>query len=104
MAADSPSIVVASPRRVACEHAALCAGCPLIERTYDEQLTIKHDRVASSFAHFAQRISIDAVAPADPIVGYRSRAKLIVSDGKIGLFAKGGDHRVVDIQIGRAHV
>ena len=97
MAADSPSDVVAPPSRVACEHAAECAGCPLIERTYDEQLAIKRDRVVSSFAHFEQRISIDAIAPADPITGYRSRAKLIVSEGKIGLFAKGGDHRVVDI-------
>ncbi|MEO7110650.1 MAG: methyltransferase, partial [Polyangiaceae bacterium] len=47
--------------------------------------------------HFDLGVSIDDVAPADPIVGYRTRAKLIVSAGKIGLFAKGGGHQVVDI-------
>jgi 23S rRNA (uracil1939-C5)-methyltransferase len=96
MAAESPKSE-ASSVRVACVHAAECAGCPLIESTYEEQLAHKHARVASSFVHFASQVSIDDVAPADPIVGYRSRAKLIVSGEKIGLFAHGGGHRVVDI-------
>ncbi len=44
------------------------------------------------------RVAAEPVIGAQPIVGYRTRAKLIVApDGSIGLFAKGGGHRVVDI-------
>ena len=39
---------------------------------------------------------------AQPIVSYRTRAKLIVApDGAMGLFAKGGGHQVVDIPLCR---
>src|SRR5204863_9341133 len=38
------------------------------------------------------------VTPAEPMVGYRGRAKLIVSpEGRIGLYARSGNHEVVDI-------
>jgi 23S rRNA (uracil1939-C5)-methyltransferase len=44
------------------------------------------------------RVYTEPVAPAKPGIRYRTRAKLIVaSGGKIGLFAKGGGHQVVDI-------
>jgi 23S rRNA (uracil1939-C5)-methyltransferase len=40
----------------------------------------------------------EPVAPAKPSVGYRTRAKLIVATGnKLGLYAKGGGHQVIDI-------
>jgi len=50
-------------------------------------------------------LAVQPAAPADPIVGYRTRAKLIVgapTGGKnepapLGLFGKGGLHQVVDI-------
>jgi 23S rRNA (uracil1939-C5)-methyltransferase len=47
------------------------------------------------FAELA-RTNVLAVVPADPIVGYRARAKLVVNGPLIGLYAR-GTHRVVDI-------
>jgi 23S rRNA (uracil1939-C5)-methyltransferase len=90
---------VAEDERIACEHASDCGGCPLIELGYGEQLARKRARVTHATGRYP---IVDAeVAPvrtATPVVGYRGRAKLIVSpDGAIGLYAKTGDHRVVDI-------
>lgn len=100
MAAGLPNKLSQIPAetRVFCVHAFECAGCPLIDSTYGEQLGIKARRVQAAFDSFGAHAAIAPVAPAEAIVGYRSRAKLMVSsDGKIGLFAKGGDHRIVDI-------
>jgi len=98
--------------RIACEHAHVCGGCPLIELTYGEQLDAKHERVryAAEVYPVLATCAIEAVAPADPVVGYRVRAKLMVgtrpNEGErcapvIGLFAKAptsvDHHRVVDI-------
>ncbi|MEO8875323.1 MAG: methyltransferase, partial [Polyangiaceae bacterium] len=92
------SSVITAETRVDCEHAAECAGCPLIGSTYGEQLAFKANRVDRAFAHFEFAAPIESVAAADAITDYRSRAKLMVSEtGKIGLFAKDGDHIVVDI-------
>ncbi|HTB73089.1 MAG TPA: pseudouridine synthase [Polyangiaceae bacterium] len=87
-------------QRVACDHADRCGGCPLLDLTYDEQLARKRGRVQTAIARYPSLASAVAepVAPADPIVGYRTRAKLIVAPGgAIGLFAQGGGHHVVDI-------
>ncbi len=94
--ADASSTVA---ERVHCEHAERCGGCPLIELSYAEQLTEKHARVSRAFARYPSLAhSIEPVASASPIVGYRTRAKLMVAAGaRLGLFAKGGDHEVVDI-------
>jgi 23S rRNA (uracil1939-C5)-methyltransferase len=86
--------------RVSCDHAERCGGCPLIDRTYDEQLAVKHSRAVRAVSRYQalDGATIEPVAPAEPIVGYRPRAKLIVaSGGAIGLYARGGGHRVVDI-------
>ncbi len=86
--------------RIACEHADRCGGCPLIDLSYAEQLTAKSGRVAQSLTRYPslELAHTEPVIPADPIVGYRTRAKLIVgSGGRLGLFAKGGGHDVVDI-------
>ncbi len=86
--------------RVACEHADRCGGCPVIGLPYSEQLALKRGRVVQSVSRYAtlELIYTDAVAPAQPRVGYRTRAKLIVGAGaRMGLFAKGGGHQVVDI-------
>jgi 23S rRNA (uracil1939-C5)-methyltransferase len=67
---------------------------------YSEQLALKRGRVVQSVSRYAtlELIYTDAVAPAQPRVGYRTRAKLIVGAGaRMGLFAKGGGHQVVDI-------
>lgn len=84
---------------VHCEHAERCGGCPQIGRPYAEQLAVKQRRVQAALAAYAELASV-AVEPtiaADPIVEYRTRAKLVVSEqGAIGLFAT-GTHDVVDI-------
>jgi 23S rRNA (uracil1939-C5)-methyltransferase len=85
---------------VDCAHAAECGGCPLIQIGYEEQLAAKRARVATAAGRYAslEQVSTREVRPAEPIVGYRGRAKLIVSpEGKIGLYGRTGDHQVVDI-------
>ncbi len=87
-------------RRVNCVHASTCGGCPLIEQSYGEQLTQKRHRVMHATTRYPslELLFTDPVTPADPIVGYRTRAKLIVAgDGRVGLFSRFGDHEVVDI-------
>jgi len=94
--------------RVACAHEDRCGGCPLLDRTYAAQLAQKGDRVRAAFAAFEGGCaeaagslgsvgSIEPVVPADPIVGYRTRAKWMVGPrGELGLFAKNSTHVVVD--------
>src|ERR1700733_2034028 len=85
---------------VQCVHAAECAGCPLIHLDYAQQLTSKRARVVTAMSHYPQLelLYTRPVTPADPMVGYRGRAKLIVSpEGRIGLYARSGNHEVVDI-------
>jgi 23S rRNA (uracil1939-C5)-methyltransferase len=88
--------------RVECAHADRCGGCPLIDRPYPAQLVHKGNRVRAAFATFARSGaaptgSLDPVVPADPVVGYRTRAKLMVGPrGELGLFAKHVAHAVVD--------
>jgi 23S rRNA (uracil1939-C5)-methyltransferase len=86
--------------RVACDHGDRCGGCPLLHLTYDEQLAHKRSRVLEAMARYPSLAAVQPgpVAPAEPIVGYRTRAKLIVAPaGEVGLFAQGGGHQVVDI-------
>lgn len=85
---------------VQCTHAAECAGCPLIHLDYAQQLTIKRARVVTAMSHYPslELLYTRPVAPAEPMVGYRGRAKLIVSpEGRIGLYGRSGGHEVVDI-------
>ncbi|MEZ4263962.1 MAG: pseudouridine synthase [Polyangiaceae bacterium] len=88
------------PQMVVCDHAEQCGGCPIIGLPYGEQLALKRGRVVQSAARYAglELVYTEPVCPADPVVGYRTRAKLIVAPGgRLGLFAKGGGHMVVDI-------
>jgi 23S rRNA (uracil1939-C5)-methyltransferase len=90
----------AESARIACEHADRCGGCPIIALPYGEQLTLKRGRVVQSVRRYPalDLVFTEAVAAAEPIVQYRTRAKMIVGPGgRIGLFAKGGGHQVVDI-------
>ena len=83
-----------------CEHAERCGGCPVIGLAYEEQLALKRGRVVQSLGRYPslELTYTEPVAPADPPLGYRTRAKLIVGPrGEVGLFAKGGGHQVVDI-------
>jgi 23S rRNA (uracil1939-C5)-methyltransferase len=85
---------------IECQHAIECAGCPLIASDYAQQLGTKRERVVSAVAHYPslELLYTQPVFPADPIVGYRGRAKLIVApSGAIGLYGRTGHHEVVDI-------
>jgi 23S rRNA (uracil1939-C5)-methyltransferase len=85
---------------IECQHAVECAGCPLIASDYAQQLETKRGRVVSAVSHYPslELLYTPPVIPADPIVGYRGRAKLIVSpSGAIGLYGRTGHHEVVDI-------
>ena len=107
--------------RVECVHADRCGGCPIIALPYGEQLAMKRGRVVQSVSRYPmlELVYTEPVQPAEPVVAYRTRAKLIVSpslgaprsgvnvdpqssapqtsSAKVGLFAKGGGHQVVDI-------
>jgi 23S rRNA (uracil1939-C5)-methyltransferase len=86
--------------RVDCEHADRCGGCPIIALPYGEQLALKRGRVVQSIARYPalELVYTEPVAAAEPMTSYRTRAKMIVAPGaKIGLFAKGGGHQVIDI-------
>jgi 23S rRNA (uracil1939-C5)-methyltransferase len=85
---------------VRCPHAAECAGCPLIHLDYAQQLTTKRARVVTAMCNYPslELLYTRPVTPADPMVGYRGRAKLVVSpDGRVGLYGRMGSHEVVDI-------
>lgn len=103
MAAPSdpaPEAAPAQDERVACEHADKCGGCPIIGLPYAEQLALKRGRVVQSVARYAalELLYTEPVVAAPSVVGYRTRAKLIIGpSGRMGLFAKGGGHQVVDI-------
>ena len=99
-ASSEPSVETADEQHVHCDHADRCAGCPTIDLGYADQLALKRERVAQATARYPSLgpIPIALVRPAQPIVGYRTRAKLVVAPGgAIGLYAKGGGHHVVDI-------
>jgi 23S rRNA (uracil1939-C5)-methyltransferase len=98
-------------QRTQCEHARECAGCPLIDLSYAAQLDTKRERVASAAALYPTlaNVAVESTAPAEPMTGYRVRAKLMVGarpsnaakGPALGLFARAEegaeDHRVVDI-------
>ncbi len=90
----------ASHASLECEHAERCGGCPILGLSYPDQLALKRGRVTQSIARYTplELVYTEPVAPAQPVLGYRTRAKLIVGPGaRVGLFAKGGGHQIVDI-------
>jgi len=63
---------------------------------------MKRERVRASLAVYEAlapaSAAVEPVVPADPVVGYRARAKLVTGRrGALGLFARDRDHEVVDI-------
>ncbi len=80
-----------------CPHAPACPGCALIDRPYAEQLAAKRARVVAELARFPSvcAIDVDEAPPAPRPLGYRTRARLAVGAGAVGLFAA-GTHDVVD--------
>jgi 23S rRNA (uracil1939-C5)-methyltransferase len=95
---EKPNLPVASDAVVECPHGHECPGCPLLPLPYGAQLAAKHERVATAIRRFPElaKATIADIAAADPIVSYRTRAKLVASGPLLGLYAR-GTHRVVDI-------
>jgi 23S rRNA (uracil1939-C5)-methyltransferase len=83
---------------VECPHGTECPGCPLLSLPYRAQLDAKEERVRGATVRFREleRVPVAHAVAAEPIVGYRSRAKLVASGPLLGLYAR-GTHRVVDI-------
>lgn len=72
----------------------------MIGLPYPDQLVHKRGRVVAALARYPalEFVYTDPVLEADPVVRYRTRAKLIVGrGGDLGLYARGGGHEVVDI-------
>jgi len=102
---EATSTGTPSDERFFCEHADRCGGCPVLGLSYAEQLAFKRGRVLRAVSRYPslELIVTDAVIPAKAKIAYRTRAKLVVAPGgRVGLFAKGGGHDVVDIP--RCHV
>src|SRR4051812_23542331 len=62
---------------IQCVHATECAGCPLIHLDYAQQLATKRARVVTATSHYPalELLYTRPVTPADPMIGYRGRAK-----------------------------
>jgi 23S rRNA (uracil1939-C5)-methyltransferase len=61
---------------------------------------VKRGRVGRALSLYSalEALPVSGTEAADPIVAYRTRAKLVVGPrGELGLFARGGEHEVVDI-------
>jgi 23S rRNA (uracil1939-C5)-methyltransferase len=88
--AETVSIEEASPdrRQPAADHA--CGGNLYAHIDYARQLTIKGDIIADGLARIG-RVSLSApvLVMGSPAEGYRMRARLHVTQGKIGFFREG---------------
>ncbi|HEX7477025.1 MAG TPA: RsmD family RNA methyltransferase, partial [Polyangiales bacterium] len=83
----------------ACEHGQRCGGCALLGVPVAQQLGRKRAAVRDALGCYPalQAVATDEVVAAQPMTGYRTRAKLVVSpSGEIGLYAR-GTHDVIDI-------
>lgn len=79
-----------------CPHALRCPGCDLWGFDEAEQDRHKHARVQRALAPYsAIRVEVSALVGTATRLGYRSRTKLVVVPGKIGLYER-GSHDVVD--------
>lgn len=76
-----------------CPYYGECGGCALQHLSYENQLLLKREHLASLFEGIAE---IGAVYPAQPL-GYRNRMDFVTAFGKIGLRRAGSFKHVVDI-------
>jgi len=67
---------------VHCDHHPTCPGCPLLERSYDDQLLAKQERLAQALAQFPHLPAAPPVRPALHTEAYRHRLKLPLHHGK----------------------
>ncbi len=89
---------------VRCVHVEACGACPLMPKRYDDQRAAKMARTQKALDRYGITPSrtLAPVERADAIVGYRRRAKLVVSRDaagqvSVGLYRRHDNQRVVDI-------
>jgi 23S rRNA (uracil1939-C5)-methyltransferase len=89
---------VITSAQVSCPHAGRCPGCPYLGLPYAEQLSTKQGAVTELCRRYPElgNLGVAAVVPAEPVVEYRRRAKWVVADRRLGLYAA-GTHEVVDL-------
>lgn len=88
------------PPSISCPHAERCSGCPLIGLAPGSQLAWKTERVRAALAPYPEldALHLEPIRAAEPIHGYRRRAKLVAAPpAHLGLFARDTDHEVTDI-------
>jgi 23S rRNA (uracil1939-C5)-methyltransferase len=89
--AEAARIVEPSPHRVGEPNP--CGGCVLAHASYAHQLTLKQGIVQDACARIARLpVELPAIVPSPP-EGYRMRARLHVSGGRIGFYVE-GTHRL----------
>lgn len=81
-----------------CPHVALgCGGCALISLDYRSQLEAKENEVRADAETYPRlSLSVEPVHAAPTIEAYRTRAKLMVQDARVGLYRE-GTHQLIDI-------
>ena len=89
-----------------CAHARECPGCPSIAEPIEVQRDAKRQKVCEALARFPELAAIatrvEETSEAQPITGYRTRAKLMVGGRgrgdapRLGLYRE-GTHDVVDV-------
>lgn len=91
-----------SKKRVAppCPHFGKCGGCALMHVSYDEQLSIKQNKVAANLKKIG-KLDVDVLpcVPSGKTFGYRNKLSLPVSgtrgNVRVGMYER-NSHRVVD--------
>lgn len=91
-----------------CPHYPNCFGCPLIDRPYPRQLSLKQQRLTDALAAHTELADsqVDRIVGSPQRLGYRARVKLVVGkhNGAVvaGLYVP-GTHRVADISACPVH-
>jgi 23S rRNA (uracil1939-C5)-methyltransferase len=88
-------VVEASADRVVAADDGSCGGSVLAHVRYERQLGIKQDIIRDAFARLGKLQIPDLVVHGSPVDGYRMRARLHVSRGRIGFFRE-GTHELCD--------
>jgi 23S rRNA (uracil1939-C5)-methyltransferase len=97
--ASAVGIDTSSPDRVNPSGDPLCGGCTYAHIAYARQLVLKGDVIRDALVRIGHIdwTPVISVAPSSP-VGYRMRARLHVSGGRVGFFRE-GTHELCDARL-----
>ncbi len=96
------SVLEPAPERVApvCPHVQRCGGCPLMHASLVEQRALRLGFLAGALRKAGAPSELEiAYTPAEPVLGYRRRARLAVKGGRAPLlgYRRERSHELVDI-------